>query len=111
MGLEEWEIKEEIIRKKIFAFEDRGFMFLQEWQMGFYVPNRIKTPSGRIFEESELLNFFKKNRPEFGNPEHLEIRDALEYLELIDSELFPDRFGYCSFLDEEDEKKARKKYS
>ena len=42
--------------KKINSFENKGFMFLQEWQMDFYVPNRYQLPSGKILNEKEKLN-------------------------------------------------------
>lgn len=101
--LEPFEIKENRIRNEILNFENKGFLFLQAWQISFYTPDRFKLPSGKILDELELLNYFENRRPEFGNKEHIEVRDALLYYNLINSELFTDRFGYESFLDIPDE--------
>jgi hypothetical protein len=105
-------LSESELLKEIYSLEKFGFMFLQEWQMDFYMPDRYSLPSGKILEEKELLNFFNKVRPEFGNLEHIEIRDALYYYKLISSRLYEGQSeGYESFLSKEDLKNCKEKYS
>ena len=105
-------LTKEEVEKEIKILEKKGFRFLQNWSLEFRVPDRYKLPSGRILEEDELLNFFDKTKPEFGNKKHLEIQEAIHYYHLINSEVYDEeRRDYFSFLDVIDESEARRKYN
>lgn len=106
------DLSEEELFKEIHLFEKRGFMYLQRWQLDEpRTPDRYKLPSGKILEEDELLNFFNKTKPKFGNLEHIEIRNALTYYELISSPLYEGMSaGYESFISKEDLENCIKKY-
>ncbi len=108
--MENLESHSEIIQE-IASLEKEGFSYLQEWQMGFYAPDRFEMPSGIILDEKELATFFNKTKLKFGNKSHLEITKTLRYQELINSEEYDEtRLSYPSFIDNADEFNCMRKY-
>lgn len=106
-------ISEKELFYEINLFEIKGFQYLQEWRINNPItPNRFQLPSGKILDEDELLSFFNIIRPEFGNLEHIEIRNCLRYYNLINSPLYNGMSkGYCSFLNAPDEFDCLRKYT
>ena len=78
------------LKEEVFNFEERGFKYLPEIieTDKEEILDAYKLPCGDILTEKELLDFFKTNKPEFGNRKHIEISNAQYYSHLINFELF-----------------------
>ncbi len=107
-------------QKLIDYYEEKGFKFLADWNsskllMGKpedepYIPDRICTPSGRVLDESELIEELRGTKIE--DPIRGELEDAFYYFNaLTHEEMGTDRYnGACSFLGEAHEKETMEKY-
>ncbi len=94
------------IREEINSIESEGFVYLQDWQGNPYIPDRVALPDGRILDESELISLLENS------PRDPILRKARRLIDLYFTEgLEDDRFFSPSFLNSEDEKLAREKYS
>ena len=94
------------IDHKIELLESEGFEYLQEWQEGFHVPDRVNLPDGRIYDEKELIN--ERNRfPRDQTLLRAQMMTNLFFFEGYEEQ----RFAHYSFLNDHDESQARAKYS
>ncbi len=83
-------------------FEKRGFWFYLDWTVDEpVIPERVKLPSGKIFDRAELAK-----------EDSDEAREGENYLKLVDTLDLDDkdkRYS-ASFRDDEDVAKMRMKY-
>jgi len=105
----------ESIVSEIESLEKKGFSYLTGGSAGgfshdIYIPNRFILLSNRIIDENELKTFFKKNKPEFGNKKHIEIRDALYYQKLISALEITQETGFAKFINVKDRNACIRKY-
>jgi len=91
----------------IVDYEKKDYFYLQEWTMDKpYVPERIKLPSGEIYDISEI-----RKKAEHFTEIQLEMLNALDYYDLIQELELKDRGFYPSFIDENDKINMSGKYS
>ena len=59
-------------------YERKGFGFVTP---GYTIP-RVVVDGERVVSGKEIQEYFKKNRLEHGNSEHIQLKEAYEYLAL-----------------------------
>ena len=103
-NIEDFSIEE--IENEITNLENQGYEYLQQWQMDFHVPDRIKLPNGEIIDDKELSKKLKSS------PGDLILSRAQNLLNLYFAEGYEEeRFSHYSFLNDEDKINAKKKYN
>ena len=94
----------EKISKEIELSENQGYEFLVDCHEEVYVPDRVKLPDGRIFDDSELAAILKSSPT-------TELVKALRLFDLYFAEgLEDERHNSRSFLSDEEMEETFKKY-